>query len=358
MNHAEFLLRCIVLSKKRLGFCAPNPAVGCVIVQNNKIIAEGLHWGCGYPHAEIEALNKLNNVNVRDALLYVSLEPCCHYGRTPPCTERIKKSGIQKVFFGLRDPNPIISGKGQAELIRAGLQCELIELSEINNFYRAYSYWTKTKLPFVTFKLAMSHDYKIALHNKKPVKISGKKCDQLTHQYRQHADAILTTTETIICDNPALTARSDDFTISKNIYILDTHARLPLHAKIIETAQSITLFHAPNIDLSVIAKLENKGVRCIAVLKHNNGLDLKKCLEKIGSAGVHHLWIEAGRKCFNSFLEQNLLQKIIFYVSSKKLGEEAYSANINLNALLDDAREFEKSTLGDDTVYIIHQNTN
>lgn len=351
-NHRKFLLRCVELASARLGYCAPNPAVGCVVVKNNKIIAEGFHFGCGHPHAEADALTKINN-EAQDATLYVSLEPCCHYGRTPPCTERIKKSGVKKVIFGFKDPNPIIAGKGQEELIRAGIECELIELPEISNFYQAYAFWTRTKMPFITAKLAISADYKIALKDKLPVKISGKECDQLTHRYRQQVDAILTTAETIICDDPQLNSRFNHSSIPKNIYVVDTHCRLPLNAKIFHTAKFITLFHSINADRQSIKRLENQGVLCISIAEDNAGLDLKKCIEIIGADGVHHLWIEAGSKCFNALLKQNYLNQIILYVSSKQLGDDALSANIDIETILKNANTFRKSTLGDDVVYVI-----
>jgi len=352
-NHQQFLLRCIELASTRLGFCAPNPAVGCVVVKNDKIIAEGFHFGCGYPHAEVDAINKLTETDLVDATLYVSLEPCCHYGRTPPCTVLIKKSGIKQVYFGFKDPNPIVAGKGQAELIHAGIACEQIESQEINHFYEAYAYWTLTKMPFVTAKLAMSADYKIALENKKPVKISGPECDELTHHYRLHSDAILTTTETIIHDDPQLNARIDQTVTPKNIYILDSQCRLPLTAQLFQTAKSITVFHAETADSVAISALEKNGARCILISKNNSTLDLKKCMEKIGFDGVHQLWVEAGATCFNSLLLQQLCNRVILYVSSKQLGESALSANIDIDRLLNTSDSVCKSTFGDDTVYII-----
>ncbi|MCX7124722.1 MAG: bifunctional diaminohydroxyphosphoribosylaminopyrimidine deaminase/5-amino-6-(5-phosphoribosylamino)uracil reductase RibD [Gammaproteobacteria bacterium] len=352
LNHRKFLLRCIELASIRSGFCAPNPAVGCVLVKNNEIISEGYHFGCGYAHAEVDALNKLNDES-SDATLYVSLEPCCHYGRTPPCTERIKKAGIKNVFFGLKDPNSIVAGKGQAQLIQSGIPCELVELPEINEFYRAYSYWTNTKMPFVTAKLAMSKDHKIALENKKPVRISGEECSQLTHQYRQESDAILTTVETVINDDPKLNVRLNDSEISKNIYILDSQCRLPLNAKIFYTAKKITVLHSENATTSQIVALEKKGAQCILIPNNNFGLDLRKCLEKIGLDGLYHLWVEIGAKCFNSFLEQRLLNQIIFYISPNKLGEKATPANIDLNNLLKTAVSVRESTFGEDSVYFV-----
>lgn len=354
MSDQDFLLRCITLASKRLGFCAPNPAVGCVVVKDNRIIAEGFHFGCGYAHAEVDALNKLHNDEARGATLYVSLEPCCHYGRTPPCTERIKQAGIKRVFFGLKDPNPIVAGKGQATLIDAGIACELIELPEIKHFYQAYAYWTQTKMPFVTAKLAMSADHKIALTNKKPVKITGNACDQLTHRYRLESDAILTTIETIIHDNPKLNVRLDNTEIPKRIYILDTQCRLPLASTIFKTAQSITVFHSKNADVNAIGALEKNQARCVSVDENKMGLNLNAVLQKIGSDGVQQLWIEAGEKCFNAFLNQDLLHRAIIYVAPHTLGEGELPAQIDFNALQKRSKNSQINTLGDDTVHLYH----
>lgn len=351
MSHQTFLLRCIALASTRLGFCAPNPAVGCVVVKDNQIIAEGFHFGCGFNHAEVDALNKLQNDEARGATLYVSLEPCCHYGRTPPCTERIKQAGIKKVFFGLKDPNPIVAGKGQAALIEAGISCECIELSEINNFYQAYVYWTQTKMPLVTAKLAMSADHKIALADRKPIKITGKACDQLTHQYRCESDAILTSIETIVHDDPKLNVRLDNTEIPKRIYILDTHCRLSVTSHIFKTAESITVFYSKGADRKAIAGIEKNHVRCVAIADDIMGLNLQDVLQQIGSDGVQQLWIEAGGKCFNAFLNEQLLHRAIIYVSSRSLGEDALSAVIDFNDLQKRAKNHEKSTFGNDTVY-------
>ena len=345
-----FLLRCITLAEERLGFCAPNPAVGCVIVNEGKIIAEGFHWGAGYPHAEVDALKKLNN-DATGATLYVSLEPCCHYGRTPPCTDLIKKSGVKKVVFGLYDPNPIVAGKGQAALIDAGIPCEWLSLPEIDFFYRAYCHWTKTKKPFVTAKIALSANYKIALRNKKPVKITGKEADELTHYYRKKSDAIFTTIETILNDDPKLNVRLGGHEIKKKIYIVDSVCRLPLDATIFKSAESITLFHSDKADLKSISLLEKNHVSCILMPENDFGLNLEKIVDKIGADGVQSLWIEAGATCFHSFLKQSLLNEIIIYLSSKKLDDDALSSDIDLEKLIRSANQMRKSTLGDDTVY-------
>ncbi|OGT40971.1 MAG: riboflavin biosynthesis protein RibD [Gammaproteobacteria bacterium RIFCSPHIGHO2_12_FULL_40_19] len=351
MQHADFLLRCVSLATTRLGFCAPNPSVGCVVVKNNQIIAEGFHFGCGHVHAEVDALNKLHNDEARGATVYVSLEPCCHYGRTPPCTERIKIAGIKNVFFGFKDPNPIVAGKGRAALIEAGIACEFIELPEINHFYAAYAYWTHTKMPFVTAKLAMSSDHKIALENKKPARITGEACGLLTHQYRKESDALLTTIETVIHDDPKLNVRLDNVEIQKPLYILDTHCRLPLASNIFQTAQSLIVFHSKKADANTISALEKNKVRCVAIEENKFGLNLNDVLQKIGLDGVQQLWIEAGAKCFNAFLNQQLLHRAIMYISPTALGESALPGNVDFDALKKHAKNQQKSTVGNDTVY-------
>lgn len=328
MEHNTAILRCLAHASRAEGECAPNPCVGALIVKNNKIIAEGFHKGCGHSHAEVEAFNQCNE-DLSEATLYVSLEPCCHQGRTPPCTEKIINSGIKKVFFGLKDPNPIVAGKGQAKLREAHIACEQLSLPEVSEFYRAYVYWHQHKMPFVTAKLAVSADNKIAFANKKPAKITGEACRQLTHQYRKKVDAILTTAETIICDDPQMNVRLDNVTIQKNIYIIDSKARLPLDAKIVETAKSITVFHADTILPEQTNRLKEKNVRCIPVSYNQDGLLLTEMLQKIGEEGIHHLWIEAGNALMMALLKQKLIDEFILYVSDQKLGDQAMGTEVS-----------------------------
>lgn len=352
MNHTDYLLRCITLASTRLGFCAPNPAVGCVVVKDNVIISEGFHFGCGYPHAEVDALEKLGD-EAKGSTLYVSLEPCCHYGRTPPCTDRIIQSGVAKVYFGLRDPNPIVAGKGQKKLREAGIACEHISSAAINDFYLSYIYWTKTRLPYVFLKLAVSRDHKIALENGKPTRITGEKCGELTHYYRNISDAILTSINTIINDNPKMNVRYDGEDIAKNIYIIDKKASLPLNATIFQTAKSITLFHADDADSDRITKLKNNAVKCIAIAKKEIGLDLHAIMQKIGEEGVHQLWIEVGGVLSDALIKNHCVNEMLLYIAPKKLGENALSSSLEIASLKSYFNHVEEKKYGEDIVFFM-----
>ena len=218
-QHKHWLLETLQLAKKREGFCAPNPAVGAVVVKNNQLISAGYHYGAGHPHAEVGALDAAGD-QAQGADLYVSLEPCCHQGRTPPCTEKIKAAGIARVFFAFLDPNPIVAGRGQAVLKDSGIACEHTPINEINDFYRAYCYWTTHKKPLVTAKLAITADGYVANADGSPLAITGEECRVFTHENRLRSDAILSNTQTIIADDPQMNVRLNNKIVKKPLYLL------------------------------------------------------------------------------------------------------------------------------------------
>lgn len=322
-NCSDFLKHALNLARRRLGFSAPNPAVGAVVVKDNKIIGEGAHFGAGHPHAEVNALKGLKE-QAKGADLYVTLEPCCHYGRTPPCTELIVSTGIARVFFGFKDPNPVVGGKGQAFLRSQGVVCEHLPLIEINAFYRPYLFWVQEHRPFVTLKIAITRDGYIAGPHKNPILITDKACNRLTHEKRLMHDAIITTAETIICDDPSFNVRLGNDTYKKPLYVLDSFCRLPSDAKVFQTALSITVFYHKKADPEEVARLTRLGARCIPVSKNHHGLDLTEALSIIGQQ-AHSLWVEVGAQCTKSFLESGLCQEVIVYQSSKKIVTEGYS---------------------------------
>jgi diaminohydroxyphosphoribosylaminopyrimidine deaminase / 5-amino-6-(5-phosphoribosylamino)uracil reductase len=329
-----YLRKALELAKIHRGFCAPNPAVGAVIVRSGLVVAAGYHTGAGQPHAEIDALRKLPEGGARGATIYITLEPCCHFGRTPPCTDAIKKAGIKRVVYGYRDPDPV-AGKGEAVLAAVGISCEHIHLPEINNFYHSYQYWHSTKKPFLTAKIALSLDGKIAGKNSEPVKITGNALNELTHYSRKKSDAILTTSVTILQDDPQLNVRSNGQIFAKPLYILDTDLRTPLTAKVFTTTKSITIFHQEHADAARLAALTKAGARCIAVPLGVKGLALEPVIKQIGEDGVHDVWIEAGGKCFAAFSTQGLLQRAIIYIGSTWIGEgkSAFEDGFSLDSL-------------------------
>jgi len=332
---SHFLLKALSLAEIQRGSCAPNPAVGAVIVDEcGNILSTGYHRGPGTCHAEVDALNQLKTPSTGKAI-YVTLEPCCHWGRTPPCTEALIQAGIKRVVYGYTDPNPLVTGKGIKLLRAAGIECELFPLPEIGNFYQSYHYWHTTKKPFITAKIALSLDGKIAGKNGERRQITGKELNEFTHARRQKSDAILTTSRTIIHDNPQLNARYKNNITAKPLYILSRKLDLPLDAKIFSTAKSITIFHSHQVDKNQTAPFLAKNARCIAVNETTDGLCLEEVISVIGKDGIHDLWVEAGGACFSAFVEQKLAQRLLIYVAPIWIGEgiSAFNKNFKLDLL-------------------------
>lgn len=320
----QYLEAALAQAEKGLGICAPNPAVGAVLVQKDFVISMGYHHGRGLPHAEVEALSGVGEES-RGATLYVTLEPCCHWGLTPPCTELLIKAGLSRVVYAVKDPNPKVSGKGEAELRQAGVACERLSLPQADRFYRSYVHWTQTGLPWVTAKLALSLDGKIAGAEGEPVSITGEELSRLTHEERRRADAILTSERTITRDNPRLDSRIGTDTTKKPLYVVDRGARTKPEARVFETASKLTFFHgdAPSERLAALAK---RGAELVAVREKNGRLSLEEVISHIGKDGRHSLWVEAGGSLFGSLWTEKRLNRALWYVGLKWLGSDALPA--------------------------------
>ncbi len=352
MNTADDYLRsALALAEIRRGFCAPNPCVGAVLVKNTQIIATGHHLASGSPHAEVDAINKIDPSLVQGATLYVTLQPCCHSDkRTPPCTDLIIKSGIAKVIYGFRDPNPAVKSHADKILQQAGIECTHHPLPAIDNFYASYAYWWKHKRPFTTAKLAMSLDGKIAGKNGKYIRLTGDEALQFTHQQRKQTDAILTTAKTICLDNPSLNSRLDDGVYKKPLYILDSHLNIPTSAKIFNSAEPVTIFHEANLSKEHQQRLQQHDIRFIPIKNDKNGLNLVAILDQIGLDGKIDLWIEAGGQSFQAFIKNNLLQRAFIYVAPIWLGGNAKIAFTSPNPLKE-AIPINTTHLGKDTCF-------
>lgn len=320
LNDHYFLQNALELAKLHKGSCSPNPSVGAVIVENNKIVASGYHLGPGTSHAEIVALSKLFN-KANDTTIYVTLEPCNHWGMTPPCTNALINAGIKRVVYGYRDPNPIVNGQGDSALKAAGIVTDYKSIPEISAFYESYHHWHMTKKPFITGKIAISLDGKIAGKSGERIQITGESLGEFTHSCRKNSDAILTTINTIINDDPQMNARFNKEVIAKKIYILDSELKTPFNAKIFTTAKDITIFHSKKASKKKQELYKNTGVFCFEVNENADGLDLDQIIRQIGKDGIHDLWVEAGAKCFSSFLNKGLLQKAFVYIAPRILNE-------------------------------------
>lgn len=329
LNH-QYMLQALSQAKKGKGQCAPNPAVGAVIVKDNQVLAVGYHKEAGLPHAEVEAISQLSDFECAGAEMFVTLEPCSHFGRTPPCADLIIQKKFKAVYFGFLDPNPLVQGKGREKILKAGIHCEQINLSEINQFYQSYVYWIENKRPVVTAKVALSLDGKIAETHKSQIKLTNKEADLFTHQQRYWADGILSTADTVILDNPKFNARLPDGHYQKKLFLIDTKLKLPLFAEIFQTTKSITLFHSENANKS---KFENKNIHFFGCSETEEGLNLKEIINILGEIGLQDVWVEAGSKLLNSLLKLNLLNRLIVYVCPIILGPKAWPSFLEIHKL-------------------------
>ena len=337
MTDVTFMRQALRLAKRGYGTTSPNPMVGAVLVKGGKIIGRGWHRRAGLPHAEIEALRDAQRLghNPRGATLYVTLEPCCTHGRTPPCTEAIIAAGIKCVVVGATDPNPKHSGRAFKILRRAGIEVvHGILADECARLNEAFNRWIVHCTPFVTVKAAMTLDGKIATASGESKWITGEKARAYGMKLRQGADAILVGINTILADNPSLTFRSAKCEVRSanegrlHRVVLDSLARTPLKAKVVsdEHAAWTTIVvsqRAPQSRVEALAKRVKVLAAPLAESAIGNRpstIDLHWLLKKLGSENVTSLLVEGGGEVNASFLLGGLAQRVAFFYAPKILG--------------------------------------
>ncbi|RUR10845.1 bifunctional diaminohydroxyphosphoribosylaminopyrimidine deaminase/5-amino-6-(5-phosphoribosylamino)uracil reductase RibD [Legionella sp. km772] len=320
--HEQFLLAALEQAKLGQGQCAPNPCVGAVAVQSGKIIAQAYHQGAGTPHAEQLLLAQLPP-KMLGVSVYITLEPCNHWGRTPPCVNALIDYGVERVYFAYFDPNPLVANNDSSALLRQhGIRVEHLSLEEINVFYRAYEQWINTGKPRVTVKIAQSLDGKIGARKGERILLSNELCQQFTHEMRACSDVILTTAKTIQADNPQLNVRLNGKEKAKPVAILDTNLTLD-EALIFSTASECHIYHqetvAPPID---------KLAHChyYAIPAQDDGLNLECVISHLGKLGYHNVWVEAGGALFSSLHQERLVDRTYLYLTPTYLGENTVSA--------------------------------
>ena len=304
------------------GRCAPNPSVGAVAVHGGEIIARAWHQGAGTAHAEKLVLKQIPP-GLQNVSLYVTLEPCNHWGRTPPCVAAIIEYGVSEVIYGFNDPNPIVIANNSPVILQdKGIKTLHYPLDELNAFYQSYRYWTLTKKPWVTVKLAQSLDGKIAGEKGQRCYLSNADCAEFTHYNRLHSDAILTTEKTISRDDPELNVRLGDLKQAKVVAIIDSRLSLKEEAKIRSTAKHCLIYH----DESYQATKPMSNCTYYPVASKNGLLDLSLIMKHLGQLGYQDLWVEAGGLLFSALHRENLVQRTYLYISPKLLGGDAISA--------------------------------
>ena len=319
--HDKYIQRAFELALNGQGKTSPNPLVGCVIVKENEIIGEGWHHSYGNPHAEIEAIKNAheNNKNIEGSTAYVTLEPCSHYGKTPPCAKRLVEEKISEVFIAMRDPNPKVDGKGIEILRNAGIK--VTELSkEIETqakwLNRGFVFVHKYKRPFVTLKAALSLDGKMCLSNNSSKWLTGIEARTKAHEIRAMNDAVLVGINTVLNDNPELTVRHVKGENPKRI-ILDISLKTPLNAKIINDDGKCIILTCENENSDRAIKLKDKGAKITTLSE----LSIKNILDALVKEGILNLMVEGGAGVLSSFLKSGFADYVNFFYAPKILGE-------------------------------------
>ena len=322
MNDEFYMQRAIELAKRGKGFVSPNPLVGAVIVKDGKIIGEGWHERCGELHAERNALKNCKEPT-QGSTIYVTLEPCCHYGRTPPCTKAIIEAKISRVVIGSRDPNPLVSGKGAEILRKAGI--EVIEdfmRDECDKLNPIFFRYITTKLPYVSLKYAMTADGKIATYSGKSKWITNEFSRNDVHRLRKKHRAIMVGIGTVLTDNPMLNCRIENGRNPIRI-VCDSKLRIPLDCNICKTANEISTLVVSAIENpEKQSELEKMGVKTLILPDKNGKVDLKKLMQYLGEKSIDSVLIEGGGTLAYSALQSKIVSHIYSYIAPKIFGGE------------------------------------
>lgn len=312
------------LAEKGKGRVHPNPMVGAVIVKDGRIIGQGYHKKCGEGHAEVNAFKNAEELgeNVEGAEMYVTLEPCSHFGKTPPCADKIIEKKISKVFIGTLDPNPLVAGRGVKKLENAGIEVkhgilkdECLKLNEV------FMKYIVEKTPFVVMKAGMSLDGKIAAYSGESKWITGEKSRKAVHNIRNELTGIMVGINTVIKDNPELTCRIEGGRNPIRI-VVDSTLKIPMDCNIVNTAKEVETIVAATdkSDLDKRRALENKGVKVIIVPSKNDKVDLKELMIILGELKIDSILLEGGGTLNYSALEQGIVDKVKFYIAPKIIG--------------------------------------
>lgn len=320
----KLMWQCIELARLGKGYVSPNPLVGCVILKNGKIVSKGYHHKYGELHAEAEAIENAEKkgISLKGASLYVNLEPCVHKGKTGPCTDRIIKAGISKVFIGCRDPYKLVNGKGIAKLKKNGIEVTTgileYECTELNKFFMKF---VKSGMPYVTLKAAQTLDGKIADKKFRSKWISGIEARTIVHRLRAEYDAVLIGFNTLKYDNPSLNVRHVEGRDPYRI-VIDTTLKCNIFNKIFKdkNKSKTIIITAPGFNKEKLKILLAIGITVIEAKLKDNTIDLKNALLKIANLNIASILVEGGAKTFAAFLNAGLTDELLIFTSPKIMG--------------------------------------
>lgn len=310
----------VKLAEKGKGTVSPNPLVGCIIVKRGKIVGKGFHKECGNDHAEIMAIKSAGK-KVANATMYVTLEPCSHWGKTPPCTEKIVQSGIREVIIGAEDPNPVVDGF--KELKFRGLKVKIGILKEdaekLNEYYNKYM---KTKTPFAMLKVAMTMDGKVATNTGDSKYITGSEARKFVHELRSEVDAVMVGVNTILKDDPKLTPRlvsgpvKDPFKI-----VVDSNLRLPVKCNVMKNPSKLIIATTSKASKERINKFYQMGVNVVVCKTKLGKVDLKDLMAELGKKEITSVMIEGGPMLNSSVIRDKIADKLLIFTAPKIMGD-------------------------------------
>lgn len=323
MQDAFYMKQAVELAGRGMGFVNPNPLVGAVIVKDDQIIGRGWHEYFGGPHAEVNAIKDANG-NAENATIYVTLEPCSNYGKTPPCSLEIIRNKFSRVVAGCMDPNPLVAGRGIEMIRNAGIEVQsgILE-KEVKELNEVFFKFISTQIPFVVMKTAMSLDGKITTKTGDSKWISGEESRKRVHELRNQYSGIMVGINTVIEDDPLLNVRDINGNTKNPIRIVvDSKARTPLEAKIInspEIAPTIIAVtdQAPDEKLS---QLKEKEVQVIVCSAKNNRVDLRFLMQELAKQNIDSILLEGGGKLNFEAIQQGIVDKVIVFIAPKILG--------------------------------------
>lgn len=347
MNDSIMMQRALELAKNGTGRTSPNPLVGAVIVKNGKIIGEGWHNEYGGPHAEISAIRSLKE-SAEGATIYVTLEPCSHYGKTPPCSDAIIEHKFSKVVIAMLDPNPLVAGNGIKKLLDHGIEVKTdVRLDEAVTLNEPFIKFITTKKPLMVLKTAMTLDGKIASATGDSRWVSSKESLEYTHQLRHKYSGIMVGIGTILADNPTLTARPG---IDPHRIIVDSSARIPLTANVLNIANSegktiiATTERAPK---DKIKALEALGAEVLILPQINGQVDLSEMVIRLGERSIDSVLVEGGAELNYSLLKTGLIDKVISFIAPKIIGGKDAKTPVGGDGIpvMNDAIKISKSSV-------------
>ena len=329
MTDQEYMLRAIQLAKKGEGWTNPNPMVGAVIVKDGRIIGEGYHKKCGELHAERNAIASLTE-SAEGATIYVTLEPCCHYGKTPPCTEAIIEQKIKKVVIGSRDPNPKVAGKGAQILRESGITVvQDFMREECDRLNPVFFHYITTKTPYVVMKYAMTLDGKIATKTGASKWITGETARQEVQHMRHRYMGIMAGIGTVLADDPMLNVRVEGWKSPVRI-VCDSSLRIPLDSQIVRSAKEYRTIVAyagreenEEITEKITKKIEQlhaKGVDTVCCPDEKGQIDLKKLMTYLGNEGIDSILLEGGGTLNDSALRAGIVKEVHCFIAPKLIG--------------------------------------